>query len=74
VGELKRGTVFSFPYSYRGGLVADAGFLLLGEEDKVFLAVGNPAKLEFIGLQQAVAAEEDLISEEEADGMDFDMI
>jgi hypothetical protein len=73
VQELKTGTLFSFPYSYRGGLVADAGFLLLGEEDKVFLAVGSPTKLEFIGLQQtAVVEEED--DEEESDVMDFDMI
>jgi hypothetical protein len=75
VEELKKGTVFSFPYSYRGGLVADAGFLLLGEEDNIFLAVGSPTKLEFIGLQQlAAVVEEDEAEDEEADSMDFDMI
>jgi len=73
VRELKRGTLFSFPYSYRGGLVADAGFLLLGEEDKIFLAVGNPARLEFIGLQQSVTVTEEQVEEEESDFMDFDM-
>lgn len=74
VKELKKGTLFSFPYSYRGGLAADAGFLLMGEEDKVFLAVGNPTKLEFIGLQQVTAGDADEEEEEEADSMDFDMI
>jgi hypothetical protein len=74
VEELKKGTVFSFPYSYRGGLVADAGFLLLGEDDKIFLAVGNPTKLEFIGLHQLAPADADEEDEEEAESMDFDMI
>lgn len=74
VAELKKGSVFSFPYSYRGGLAADAGFLLLGEDDNVFLVVGNPTRLEFIGLQQLAVADEDDEDEEEADAMDFDMI
>jgi hypothetical protein len=72
--ELKKGTIFSFPYSYRGGLVADAGFLLLGEDDDIFLAVGSPTRLEFIGLQQTAAPIEDEADEEDEDSMDFDMI
>jgi hypothetical protein len=73
--ELKKGTLFSFPFSYRGGLVADAGFLLVGEDGNVFLAVGSPAAIEFIGLQQpAPVVEEETVEEEESDDMDFDMI
>ena len=71
--ELKRGTIFTFPFSYRGGIEADAGFLLLADDQSVFLAVGNPTKTEFIGLQQWAAATE----EEEADETDlmsFDML
>lgn len=70
--ELTQGRLFKFPYSYRGGLEADAGFLVMGEDGDIFLAVGNPTKVEMIGLQQvaAVAEEED----EETDLMDFDMI
>src|SRR5690606_33312048 len=30
--ELERGVIFKFPYSYRGGLEADAGFLLMAED------------------------------------------
>lgn len=73
--ELEKGTIFSFPYSYRGGLDADAGFLLMGSDGNTFLAVGNPTKVEFIGLQQTAAMMDD--EEEEADEMDlmdFDMI
>ena len=74
VDELKRGTIFSFPYSYRGGLESDAGFLLMGEDGNLFLAVGDPTDVEFIGLQQmaALVAEED--DADETDLMDFDMI
>ncbi len=73
IAELKRGTIFSFPYSYRGGLEADAGFLLQGDDGNLFLAVGNPTKVEFIGLQQvAVIEEEEELDETEL--MDFDMI
>jgi hypothetical protein len=74
LAELKKGTIFSFPYSYRGGLVADAGFMLLGEDDKIFLAVGNPARLAFVGLQQLAVVDEVEEEEEEGDSMDFDMI
>ena len=56
VDELKRGTIFSFPYSYRGGLEADAGFLLMGDDGNLFLAVGQPTKVEFIALQQTYYA------------------
>ncbi len=71
--ELQRGTIFSFPYSYRGGLEANAGFILLGEDGNIFLAVGDPTKVEFIGLQQVAVVEEEA-GGEETDLMDFDMI
>jgi hypothetical protein len=71
--ELQRGTIFSFPYSYRGGLEANAGFLLLGEDGNIFLAVGDPTKVEFIGLQQVAVVEEEA-GGDETDLMDFDMI
>lgn len=72
--ELKRGTIFTFPYSYRGGLEADSAFLLLGDDGTMFLAVGNPTKVEFIGLQQTAAVVEEDSEAEETDLMDFDMI
>lgn len=72
--ELRKGTLFTFPYSYRGGLEADTGFLLCNEEGTVFLAVGTPTKAQFIGLQQQAALLEDEEDSEEADLMDFDMI
>lgn len=73
--ELADGTIYTFPYSYRGGLEADAGFLLQGEDGNVFFAVGNPTKLQFIGLQQTgPLMEEEDEAAEDFDMMDFDMI
>lgn len=70
---LAEGKIFKFPYSYRGGLEADAGFLLQGEDGNIFFVVGNPTKVEFTGLAQVAAVEEEADTEE-ADLMDFDMI
>jgi hypothetical protein len=71
---LKDGAIYKFPYSYRGGLEADAGFLLQGDDGNVFLAVGSPTKVEFVGLAQVAAVEEETEAVEEGDLMDFDMI
>jgi len=70
---LAEGKIFKFPYSYRGGLEADAGFLLQGEDGNIFFVVGNPTKVEFVGLAQVSGVEEETEAEE-ADMMDFDMI
>jgi hypothetical protein len=74
LSELRRGTIFAFPYSYRGGLESDAGFLLLGDDGNIFLAVGNPTRAEFLGLQQPVAWTDEEDATDETDLMDFDMI
>jgi hypothetical protein len=71
--ELAQGAIFKFPYSYRGGLEADVGFLLQGADGNVFLTVGNPTRVAFVGLAEVAAVEEDGQAEE-ADLLDFDMI
>jgi hypothetical protein len=74
--ELVQGTIYRFPYSFRGGLEPDQGFLLANGEGKVFCAIGKPAKVEFLGLAQAAAAVEDEETdvEEDADAMDVSMM
>lgn len=71
--QLSQGVIYKFPYSYRGGLEADAGFLIQGADGNFFLAVGNPTRVEFIGPTQVSAVEEET-ELDEADLMDFDMI
>ena len=73
--ELKKGTIFKFPYSYRGGLEPDAAFLLLASDGTPFLAIGSPAKLEFVAFQNTagVTPDEEEAAEEE-ESLDFGMM
>ncbi len=74
--ELTQGTIYRFEFSYRGGLEADAAFLLTNSDGELFMAIGTPATVQFIGLQQTtgVAAEETADEQDAGDLMDFDMI
>lgn len=72
--ELNRGTIFQFPYSYRGGLEADTGFLLTNAEGEVMFAVGTAARVDMIGMATPPGAVEEDGEKEDDDLMDFDMI
>ncbi len=74
LAELKKGTIYTFAYSYRGGLEPDVAFLLLAADGSVFLAVGTPTKMEFVGLEQTAAVEDEGGSEEEGEEIDFGMM
>ncbi|MBX9738206.1 MAG: hypothetical protein K2X32_14900 [Phycisphaerales bacterium] len=70
--DLKAGTIYRFPYSFRGGLEADVGFLLMAADGTAFLTVGTPTQMPFVGLEESVALTED---ESEDDGeIDFSMM
>jgi hypothetical protein len=65
--HVSAGMIYSFEFSYRGGLEYDNAFVL-GNNTDAFMVIGKPAELEFVKLNQAVeldAAEEEEISEEE---------
>jgi hypothetical protein len=47
---LAGGTIFHFPFSYRGGLEASAGFLLQGADGNTFLCVGTKTTADFVDL------------------------
>jgi hypothetical protein len=74
--ELEGGTIFQFPFSYRGGLDASAGFLLLGADGNIFLCVGVPTKLEFVGMKAtaAVVPDAQAAPAEEDDLLDFSVV
>ena len=74
--ELAKGTIYTFPYSFRGGVEADAGFLLVNPEGELFLAVGAPTRLRFVGLDQAAALseEDDAAEGEDEETLDFGMM
>ena len=74
--KLKSGVIFKFPYSYRGGLEADAGIILMNDDDEIFFLVGDDTNVDYKGLQQAapVAPADEESETESADLMDFGMI
>lgn len=74
--ELKAGTIFSFPFSYRGGIEANAGFLLIGGDGNLFMCVGTPTAIEFVGLRAtaAVVADVQEAPVEEEEGLDFSLV
>src|SRR5262249_9362340 len=74
--ELQSGTIFQFPFSFRGGLEASAGFLLLGSDGHTFLCVGTPTAFEYAGLKAtaAIVADEESAQAEEEDLLDFSVM
>jgi hypothetical protein len=72
--ELRKGTIYTFPYSFRGGLEADVGFLLAAPDGSLFLAVGQPTKIHFVGLEQQATVDESEIAVEGEEEVDFGMM
>lgn len=73
--ELQAGKIFRFPFSFRGGLEADVAFLMCSADGTPFLLIGHPAKFEFVGFEQPMAAEDEFDgAEEEDESLDFSMI
>ena len=71
--HLAEGQIYSFPFSYRGGLEHDNAFVI-GSRSDAFMVVGRSAALKFVSLNQA--AQLDTIEEQEisADEVDFDLV
>jgi len=67
--------LYTFPFSWRGGLEYDQAFVLGGGGD-AFMVVGKPAAFEFVKLNQATALDNTGSEEEEisADDIDFDLL
>jgi hypothetical protein len=75
LAELRKGIILGFPYSFRGGLEADAAFLLLAADGTPFMAIGTPSSMDFVGLDHAGAlTEEEAEGEGEDAGLDFGMM
>jgi hypothetical protein len=71
--HLSTGQMYSFPFSYRGGLEFDSAFVVGAGKD-AFMVVGKQASLQYVRLNQAAvldAAEEKEIS---ADELDFELL
>lgn len=73
---LRHGFMYTFPFSYRGGLDPDVGFLLANADGAPFLLLGKPTQFQFVSLAQIVESEEDSAPEadDDSDDMDFSMM
>lgn len=74
--ELKKGAIYRFPFSYRGGVEASPAFLLLGGDGNPFLCVCTLTAVDFIGptATAAVVAEDTPDAGEDEDALDFSLV
>lgn len=67
--HLAAGNIYTFPFSYRGGVEYDNAYLM-ARDNATFMIVGKTAELQFVRLNQAAALdaiEETQVSEEDLD-------
>ena len=77
--KLKKGAIYQFPFSYRGGVNTDPAFLLMGEDDTLWMLIGHTSDIDYLGFEQAAVCAARSLDEEEdedenADAFDFDML
>ena len=65
--------MFTFPFSWRGGVENDNAYLI-GSGDEAFMVVGKQAEFQFIKLNQAAVLENTEEEEISADDLDFDLM
>jgi hypothetical protein len=71
---LAGGAIYRFPFSFRGGLAPDVGFVLAGTDGALFLAIGQPTELHYAGLENESAAVDDEADPGEVEELDFGML
>lgn len=76
---LAEGSIFTFPFSWRGGFDTDPAFLLWSEEGSAWLLIGDPNTIRLVGLEQAAACGPEAEEDPEAEGepgadLDFTML
>ena len=65
--------IYTFPFSYRGGVEFDSAFLV-GGANTAFMVVGKQAALQYVKLNQAVVLDAPEEQEIAADDLDFDLL
>ena len=71
--QLSTDRIFTFPFSWRGGVEYDNAYLI-GAGGEAFLVVGKQAEFQFIKLNQAAVLESAEEEEISADDIDFDLL
>lgn len=70
--HLDSGLIYSFPFSYRGGIDYDSAFVL-GHKTEAFMVVGKQAALDFVRLNEASVLDSPDEQEISADEIEFDL-
>lgn len=64
---LAGGEIYTFPFSYRKGIIVDTAFLFANEDGDPFMILTTPADIQFLSFNDATPLDEE---DEEADGDD----
>ena len=76
---LKNGSIYKFDFSYRGGIYYDPAFMLLDDDENLWMLIGHKSDIEYLGYAQAAicsarAEDENDDEDVEHDAFDFDML
>ncbi len=71
--NLSSDRIFTFPFSWRGGIEYDNAYLI-GASGEAFIVVGKQAEFQFIKLNQAAVLESTEEEEISGDDLDFDLM
>lgn len=66
--------MFSFPFSYRGGLDYDSAYIVGGDGDDAFMIVGKDSDLQYMKLNQAGVLSSNDEQEISGDDISFDLL
>lgn len=71
--HLSADQIYSFPFSYRGGVEHDDAFVL-GANNEAFMVTGKKSNFEFLKLNQAAVLDSGEEEDISADDLDFDLL
>lgn len=76
--RLQDGAIFKTHFSYRGGIDPDPAFIMQGEDETVWLLIGERSRIAYTKLEQAAVVEptqgDEDETDEDSDELDFSML
>lgn len=72
--HLSAKRMFTFPFSYRGGLEHDAAYIIGGDGDEPFMIIGKEGDVQYLKLNQAGVLSSNEEQEISADDISFDLL
>lgn len=68
---LAGGDIYTFPFSYRKGIIVDTAFLFSNEDGDPFMILTTPADIQFLSFNDATPLDEEDEDEDGDDDFDF---